>query len=104
MKSLALLLCLVGSAALVAGFASPMDTTGEGVTASAPTAPEGCPNLGDVDDEAVGKATCRNCGSGSTGACSGAQQCRGSEKDCRAKGCKDTGYSSCSTAANVKIC
>ena len=48
---------------------------------------------------------CYNCGSGSSGACKPGSQCFGTEKSCRAKGCKTTSYSStCSTAANVKKC
>jgi hypothetical protein len=50
---------------------------------------------------------CYNCGSGSAG---GINQCKyhGSEsfeqrKKCEAAGCKVTGTSSCSTAANVKV-
>ena len=53
---------------------------------------------------------CVSCGSGSTNGC---QQCRlpGDNKDtfpnrkeCEKKGCKISGTSSCSTAANVKVC
>ena len=52
---------------------------------------------------------CFNCGSGSSNGC---KQCKSrSGKDtskdrkiCRALGCKITGYGSCSTAANVKVC
>ncbi|MDY0002874.1 MAG: hypothetical protein RBU30_16365 [Polyangia bacterium] len=103
MKAFAWVLGLVGAAFMVAAFSPPMVSAEADTVTSAPvTAP--APNLGETDDEAAGKDTCRNCGSGSTGACSGARQCRGTEKECRAKGCKDTGYSSCSTAANVKIC
>lgn len=57
-----------------------------------------------ADDDLLPMATCLMCGSGSTGACSGARQCVGTRKACRAKGCKITGTSSCSTAANVKKC
>ncbi|TGL75650.1 hypothetical protein [Leptospira jelokensis] len=45
---------------------------------------------------------CFLCGSGSTNGC---QQCRGKDrKACEEKGCKISGTSSCSTAANVKVC
>jgi hypothetical protein len=52
---------------------------------------------------------CFNCGSGSSNGC---KQCRSrSGKDtqqdrkiCKDMGCKITGYGSCSTAANVKVC
>ena len=51
---------------------------------------------------------CYNCGAGSTNGC---QQCRYSGSDtfaarkvCQQKGCKITGTSSCSTAANIKVC
>lgn len=47
---------------------------------------------------------CFLCGGDSTGACSGAQQCRGTRESCRESGCKITGTGSCSTAANMKIC
>ncbi|MCA9669858.1 MAG: hypothetical protein KC503_29890 [Myxococcales bacterium] len=54
-------------------------------------------------------ALCFNCGSGSSGGC---KQCRSrSGKDtfkdrkfCKSIGCRITGTSSCSTAANVKVC
>lgn len=49
---------------------------------------------------------CYICGSGSS-----CQQCRYGDKDtqdkrkaCEAKGCKVSGTTSCSTAANVKVC
>ena len=49
--------------------------------------------------------TCRMCNKReSTGACKNASQCRGSYSDCKSKGCKDTGSSSCSSSANVKKC
>lgn len=48
--------------------------------------------------------TCLMCAGNSTGSCTGAKQCRGSRKECRARGCKITGTASCSKAANVKIC
>ncbi|TGL55307.1 hypothetical protein EHQ59_04530 [Leptospira kemamanensis] len=45
---------------------------------------------------------CFLCGNGSTNGC---QQCRGNDrKACENKGCKISGTSSCSTAANVKVC
>ncbi|MCW7468117.1 hypothetical protein [Leptospira kanakyensis] len=45
---------------------------------------------------------CFLCGSGSSNGC---EQCRGKDrKVCEAKGCKISGTSSCSTAANVKVC
>lgn len=50
---------------------------------------------------------CANCGSGSSNGC---QQCRmgkdssDARKRCEKMGCKITGTSSCSTAANVKVC
>jgi hypothetical protein len=54
-------------------------------------------------------ALCFNCGSGSANGC---KQCRSrsgkdTQKDrkiCQDLGCKITGYGSCSTAANVKVC
>ena len=54
-------------------------------------------------------ALCFNCGSGSSNGC---KQCRSrsgkdTQKDrkiCKDLGCKITGYGSCSTAANVKVC
>lgn len=103
MKAFAWVLCLVGAAVLVAAFSPPVVSADADTAMSAPVTP-GTLNLGETDDETVGKDTCRLCGSGSTGACSGARQCRGTSQECRAKGCKDTGSSSCSTAANVKIC
>ena len=48
--------------------------------------------------------TCLMCARDSTGRCAGASQCRGTRKECRARGCKITGTASCSKAANVKIC
>ncbi len=48
--------------------------------------------------------TCFSCGRESKGACQGAQQCRGTRDSCTKSGCKISGTSSCSTAANVKIC
>ncbi|MBE2251566.1 MAG: hypothetical protein IAE78_18635 [Myxococcus sp.] len=52
--------------------------------------------------------TCVSCGSGSSNGC---QQCRmpggdtqAARKECEKKGCKITGTSSCSSAANVKVC
>ena len=48
--------------------------------------------------------TCFNCSKESTDACAGKQQCRGTRKDCRKKGCKITGTSSCSSAGNVYKC
>jgi hypothetical protein len=48
--------------------------------------------------------TCFNCAKDSTSSCSGKQQCRGNRADCRKKGCKITGTSSCSSAVNVKKC
>jgi len=56
------------------------------------------------DDDLLPMATCLMCGSSSSGACAGARQCVGSRKACRKKGCKITGTSSCSSAANVKKC
>lgn len=52
---------------------------------------------------------CFNCGSGSSNGC---KQCKSrsgkdTQKDrkiCKDLGCKITGYGSCSTAANVKVC
>lgn len=51
---------------------------------------------------------CYNCGSGSSSSCN---QCRYGDKDtsdarkaCEKKGCKISGTSSCSSAANVKVC
>ncbi len=55
-------------------------------------------------DDLAPMATCLMCSSSSTGACKGARQCVGTRKACRKKGCKITGTSSCSTAANVKKC
>lgn len=49
-------------------------------------------------------ADCLNCGRDSDGACKGAQQCTGSRKECKKRGCKISGTSSCSTSANVKKC
>ena len=57
-------------------------------------------------------ALCFLCGSGSSGGCSGARECRAAggkdtsaaRKACKARGCKISGTTSCSTAANVKIC
>lgn len=54
-------------------------------------------------------ALCFNCGSGSSNGC---KQCRSrsgkdtqqDRKTCKDLGCKITGYGSCSTAANVKVC
>ncbi len=54
-------------------------------------------------------ALCFNCGSGSSNGC---KQCRSASgkdtsadrKACTNKGCKISGTSSCSTAANVKVC
>jgi hypothetical protein len=55
----------------------------------------------------AGSDGCYNCGSGSK---DGIQQCRYHGSDtyaqrnkCKAAGCKITGTSSCSTAANVKV-
>ncbi|XDD45534.1 hypothetical protein AB3N60_12565 [Leptospira sp. WS39.C2] len=51
---------------------------------------------------AVFAEDCFLCGSGSTNGC---QQCRGKDRRaCEDKGCKISGTSSCSTAANVKVC
>lgn len=52
---------------------------------------------------------CVTCGSGSSNGC---QQCRleggkdtqEARKKCESRGCKISGTSSCSTAANVKVC
>lgn len=51
---------------------------------------------------------CYNCGSGSANGCN---QCRygtsdtgDKRKECEKRGCKITGTSSCSSAANVKVC
>lgn len=108
MKSLTITLCFIGAAALLAGFAGPTDdaaATGKAqVTAPASTQPVNACTQAPEQDEAQPMGTCLLCGSGSSGACSGARQCRGSRKACRAKGCKITGTGSCSTAANVKIC
>ena len=54
-------------------------------------------------------ALCFNCGSGSSNGC---KQCRArggkdtqkARKYCQSIGCKIVGYSSCSTASNVKVC
>ncbi len=106
MKTLTLTLCFIGAAALVAGLTSPAaqaDTSSKAPVVSVDTqAPQECalPEAPDLPE----KSTCLLCGSGSTGACSGARQCVGSRKACRAKGCKITGTASCSTAANVKKC
>ena len=48
--------------------------------------------------------TCFNCAKDSTSSCSDSHQCRGTRSDCRKKGCKITGTSSCSSSANVKKC
>jgi hypothetical protein len=106
MKTFTFTLCFIGAAALVAGLAGP--SAQADVADPAPVvsvdlqSPQECtmPTEPDVEE----KATCMLCGSGSTGACKGARQCRGSRKACRAKGCKITGTASCSTAANVKKC
>lgn len=58
----------------------------------------------EIESELLPMATCLMCSSSSTGACAGAKQCVGTRKECRKKGCKITGTSSCSTAANVKKC
>jgi hypothetical protein len=106
MKTFTLTLCFIGAAALVAGLVGPAaqadvsDPT-PAVSVDAPSPPV-CTMPAEPDVEE--KATCMLCGSGSTGACKGAQQCRGSRKACRAKGCKISGTASCSTAANVKKC
>lgn len=47
---------------------------------------------------------CLMCAKDSTDKCAEHQQCRGTRAHCRSIGCKITGTSSCSTAANVKIC
>jgi hypothetical protein len=60
--------------------------------------------VADQQDDLLPMATCLMCSSSSTGACKGARQCVGTRKACRKKGCKITGTSSCSTAANVKKC
>ena len=65
----------------------------------APTQPEH-----DSFASAPAAETCFLCSSDSTGGCAGHQQCRGTRKDCRKRGCKIGGTASCSTAANVKIC
>ena len=53
--------------------------------------------------------TCFTCGSGSSGSCAkqsgkSRMQCKGSRSGCKSKGCKITGTSSCSSAANVGRC
>lgn len=60
-----------------------------------------------ADDPTMG--SCWNCSDGSTGACAKQSgkvrmQCEGSRDDCKKKGCKIGGSSSCSSAGNVGKC
>lgn len=74
----------------------------ESITAATTTQQVVPPQAG--EDDLLPMATCFMCSRDSSGACSGAQQCAGTRKACRKKGCKITGTSSCSSAANVKKC
>lgn len=109
MKTLTLVICFIGSAALLAGIMGPAEDGNVDHKVKAPTMNvdsqpiQECTMPADAD-EAAPKATCFMCSSSSTGSCSGAQQCRGSRSGCRKKGCKITGTSSCSSSANVKKC
>jgi hypothetical protein len=107
MKTLALTFGFIAVAALVAGFSGPADASQS--AKKAPTVQVDAQHfqecaLPSVEEDLQPMSTCFMCSSDSSGACSGAQQCRGTRKECRDKGCKITGTSSCSTAANVKKC
>ncbi len=57
----------------------------------------------------VSSGRCWNCGSGSSGGCAKQSgktrmQCSGSRSNCKSKGCKISGSSSCSSASNVGKC
>lgn len=108
MKTLVSTLGFIAAAAVLVVFAGPSQEAVANARSLvvAPTAaqPAAASTQAPEQDDAQPMGTCLLCGSGSTGACSGARQCRGSRKACRAKGCKITGTGSCSTAANVKIC
>ncbi len=108
MKTFTLVICFIGTAALLAGFAGPASDGSTTPQIEVPAFDMAAPaqdfTMPTDPNEAVPKATCYMCSSSSTGACSGAKQCRGSRKGCRKKGCKITGTSSCSSSANVKKC
>lgn len=106
MKTFTLTLCFIGVAALLAGLSGPA-ADAETLTKAPMTSVDGtdAPDFTvPTEPDAAERATCMMCSSSSTGACSGAKQCRGSRKECRKKGCKITGTSSCSSSANVKKC
>ncbi len=75
------------------------------ITVTAPAATQVVAPAQAGDDDLLPMSNCFMCSkSGSSGACSGADECSGTRKSCRKKGCKITGTRSCSSAANVKRC
>lgn len=101
MNKLAMLFCAAVFTLALSGFAQ---TEAIAQDAVAPPAATQTTAVDQQQDDLAPMATCLMCSSSSTGACKGARQCVGSRKACRKKGCKITGTSSCSTAANVKKC
>ena len=82
-------------------------SSGVGISLQMPSANAQC----ELDglSSAITNATCLMCGSGSTGSCARRKgkarvQCRGTRKDCRARGCAITGTALCSSAGNVQSC
>ena len=66
-------------------------------------------DIGEVQMSLPAADRCFNCSKDSDGACTlgsgkSRMQCDGSRSDCRSRGCKISGSSSCSSAGNVGRC